>query len=181
MSNIELICKKINSITEKYDSRDPFEICKAMDIHIYYKDLGTYIKAFYYYQSRIKNIVINTSSCTVIRRILCAHELGHAVLHGNLAAIRGFQETELFDRVVPTEYEANLFAAELVIPDDELFELLSDRDKSFFCIAEELYVPAELLDFKFRILKRKGYNINIPTAATADFLKNNIPGSFGNV
>ena len=107
--------------------------------------------------------------------------MGHAVLHGDLAAIRGFQETELFDRVVPTEYEANLFAAELVIPDDELFELLSDRDKSFFCIAEELYVPAELLDFKFRILKRKGYNINIPTAATADFLKNNIPGSFGNV
>ncbi len=45
MSNIELICKKINSITEKYDSRDPFEICKAMDIHIYYKDLGTYIKS----------------------------------------------------------------------------------------------------------------------------------------
>ncbi len=70
--------------------------------------------------------------------------MGHAVLHGDLAAIRGFQETELFDRVVPTEYEANLFAAELVIPDDELFELLSDRDKSFFCIAEELYVPAEL-------------------------------------
>ncbi len=89
--------------------------------------------------------------------------------------MRGFQELELFDMTTPAEYEANLFIAELIISDEYLLELLNERDKSFFRIANELYVPAELLDFKFRILKNKGLRIESPYVAQADFLKNNIP------
>lgn len=147
---------------------------RRSQIHIHYKDLGTALKAYYFYQSRIKNIVINSRSGIVVRRLLCAHELGHAILHDKLAAMRGFQELELFDMSVPAEYEANLFAAELIISDDELLELLNERDKSFFSIAKELYVPAELLDFKFRILKNKGLRIESPYIVQADFLKNSI-------
>ena len=89
--------------------------------------------------------------------------------------MRGFQELELFDMTTPAEYEANLFIAELIISDEYLLELLNERDKSFFRIANELYVPAELLDFKFRILKNKGLRIESPYVAQADFQKNNIP------
>lgn len=92
--------------------------------------------------------------------------------------MRGFQESELFDKSDPAEYEANLFSAELIIPDEELLDLINDRDKSFFSIAKELYVPAELLDFKFRILKSKGLRIESPYIARADFLKNDFPGCF---
>ncbi len=174
MPQIDYICNNVNKVIKKYDSRDPFEICRDMDIRIHYKDLGTALKAYYFYQSRIKNIVINSRSGEIVRRILCGHELGHAVLHGKLAAMKGFQELELFDTIVPTEYEANLFAAELIIPDDDLLELLNDRDKSFFDIAKELYIPAELLDFKFRILKNKGYRLETPIFAQSNFLKNSI-------
>ncbi len=175
MAQIDYICENVNKVIKNCDSRNPFEICKEVDIHIHYKDLGSALKAYYFYQSRIKNIVINSRSGTIVRRILCAHELGHAVLHEKLAAMKGFQELELFDSLVPTEYEANLFAAELIIPDGEVLELLNDRDKSFFDIAKELYIPAELLDFKFRILKNKGYRIDAQYIAQSDFLKNNIP------
>ena len=175
MSNIDFIHEKVNTITKKCNTRDPFEICKSMDINIHYKDLGNALKAYYFYQSRIKNIVINSRSGIIVRRILCAHELGHAVLHNKLAAMRGFQELELFDSLVPTEYEANLFAAELIISDEEILELLNDRDKSFFNMAKELYVPAELLDFKFRVLKNKGLKIESYCVAQSDFLKNCIP------
>lgn len=178
MPNIEFICRKVDEIIKKYESRDPFDICGSMNIRIHYKDLGNALKAYYFYQSRIKNIVINSRSGMIVRRILCAHELGHAVLHGELASMRGFQELELFDMTIPTEYEANLFAAELIISDEELLELLNDRDKSFFNIAKELYIPAELLDFKFRILKNKGLRIESPDVAHADFLKKDIPGCF---
>lgn len=89
--------------------------------------------------------------------------------------MRGFQELELFDTIIPTEYEANLFAAELIISDEEILELLNDRDKSFFSMAKELYVPAELLDFKFRVLKNKGLKIESPYIAQSNFLKNDIP------
>ena len=114
----------------------------------------------------------------IVRRILCAHELGHASLHDKLATMRGFQEMELFDMSAPAEYEANLFAAELIIPDEELLELLSNQDKSFFSIAKELYVPAQLLDFKFRMLKNKGLRIESPYLAQADFLKKDFLGCF---
>jgi hypothetical protein len=65
-----------------------------------------------------------------------------------------------------------------MIEDDELLELLNDSGKSFFGVARELCVPAELLDFKFRVLKNKGYHIEPPILARADFLKNDIDGMY---
>lgn len=172
---IDFINNKVEMIVRRFDTRDPFKICKYMNIHVHYKDLGNSLKAYYFYQSRIKNIVINSRSGMIVRRILCAHELGHSVLHDELATMRGFQELELFDEIVPTEYEANLFAAELIIPDEEVLEFLNDKDKSFFSIAKELYVPAELLDFKFRLLKYKGLKIESPFLVQSNFLKRDIP------
>ena len=91
--------------------------------------------------------------------------------------LKGFQEIELFDKTLPAEYEANIFAAELMIADKEILELLNDEDKSFFDVARELGVPAPLLDFKFRVLKHKGYRIEAPYIANGDFLQN-VDGCF---
>ena len=139
---------RTDALIRKYKTRDPFELCDALGIRIRLKDLGTAIKAYYFCQSRIRNIVLNTRSGETVQRVLCAHELGHAVLHGELAAMRGFSELELFDATSRTEYEANMFAA-------------------------------ELLDFKLRIMKSKGYRIEAPYIARSDFLKEDIPGCFG--
>ena len=40
-------------------------------------------------------------------------------------------------------------------------------------------LPAELLVFKLRIMKSKGYRIEAPYIARSDFLKEDIPGCFG--
>lgn len=174
----DIIPEKIEELIRKHETRNPFILCDNLNIRIRYKDLGTAIKAFYFYQSRIKNIVLNNRSSKMVQKILCAHELGHALLHGELAAMRGFHELELFDTTSRTEYEANMFAAELLIDDNELLKLLNDSEKSFFGVAKELYVPAELLDFKFRILKSKGYHIEAPYIAQSNFLKGDIPECF---
>jgi hypothetical protein len=42
---------------------------------------------------------------------------------------------------------------------------------NFFRAARELYVPPELMDFKFQILKNRGYRLEAPLNATGDFLK----------
>ena len=170
---------RTDALIRKYKTRDPFELCDALEIRIRLKDLGTAIKAYYFCQSRSRNIVLNTRSGETVQRVLCAHELGHALLHGELAAMRGFSELELFDATSRTEYEANMFAAELLIDDRELSELLADGESSFFTAAGKLYVPAELLDFKLRIMKSKGYRIEAPYIARSDFLKEDIPGCFG--
>ena len=60
--------------------------------------------------------------------------------------------------------------------DNDVLELLNE-DMSFFMAASSLNVPAELLDFKFRVLKRKGYMvIDPPTNAKSNFLKNDLGG-----
>lgn len=131
-----MISEKIDVLIRKHDTRNPFELCDNLGIRIRYKDLGTAMKAYYLYQSRIKNIVLNSRSGRIVQKTLCAHELGHALLHGELAAMRGFQELEMFDMTSRTEYEANLFAAELLIDDNELLDLLNDSGKSFFGVAK---------------------------------------------
>ena len=146
-------------------------MCDALDIRVRLKDLGNDIKAYYFYAARIRNIVLNNRVPETLRRILTAHELGHDQLHKEIAMTHGFHEIELFDIVQPTEYQANMFAAEILIDDNDLFEMLNDADSSFFGVARDLNVPAALLDFKFRMLKHKGYRINAPYIANGDFLK----------
>ena len=177
MSSMSYIAGVVEKLSRKYGTRDPYELCDALGVRIRIKDLGS-IKAYYFCQSRIRNIVLNSRVAEIIRRILVAHELGHDRLHKVIAMQKGFQEVELFDMAQPAEYEANLFAAELLIDDAKLLDLLNDRDKSFFSVAAELYIPAALLDFKFRVLKNKGYRIEAPYIANGDFLKNEIDGCY---
>jgi len=69
------------------------------------------------------------------------------------------------------EKEANLFAAELILEDDKVLSALN-QDTTFFSAAALLYVPAELLDFKFRIMKWKGYKVvEPPINARSNFLR----------
>jgi len=173
MASSELISRAVDALIKKYGTRDPLKLCDGLGIVVKYKSLCPQIKAFFFYQSRIKTVVINSDIDGELQRILCAHELGHAVLHSELLVkSRGFGETKLFDTEIMTEYEANIFAAELLIDEDELLELMRSGEYSFFQLASILYVPAELLDFKLRALSAKGYEIDIPYIATANFLKN---------
>ena len=177
MSVLDSIPQKVQTLVKKYDTRDPFELCRKLRIGVKYRELCPQLKAYFFYQSRIKTVVLNSQTDAVVHRILCAHELGHATLHAEkLVAMRGFRELELFDCSDRTEYEANIFAAELLIPDGELLEILNTEDCSFFQAASALYVPVELLDFKFRVLKSKGYKIEAPFLAQSDFLKHPIEG-----
>ena len=178
MSPYDFISKKVDRLVSKFKTRDPYEICGCLGIYIHFKDLGENLKGFYFYQSKIRNIAINTRLVEDIRRILISHELGHDRLHQRIAKMKGFQEFELYDAVMPTEHEANVFAAELLIKDNELLALLNDSERSFFDVARELSVPAELLDFKFRAFKQKGYRVVAPYIASSGFLKENIDGCF---
>lgn len=69
------------------------------------------------------------------------------------------------------EYEANIFAAEFLMDDEDFFEKLND-DISFFGVASLLQIPPELLDFKFRPMKRNGYKLDPPLMARTNFLRN---------
>ncbi|MCL1885956.1 MAG: ImmA/IrrE family metallo-endopeptidase [Dehalococcoidia bacterium] len=157
MFSIDYIAGEAQKLTSQYQTRDPYKICAELGIKLRHKNLGD-LKAYYFFHVQIRSIVLNNRISDVLQRILVAHELGHDQLHKDVAMLEGFKETELFDITQPTEYEANLFAAELLIDDDELLELIDDG-KDYFSIASELCIPSDFLDFKLRILKHRGYRI----------------------
>ena len=115
MHTTDYIIHAVEVLERKYDTRDPYALCECLGIRIRRMDLKKKLKGFFFYQSRIANIVIDSNVNEVLERILIAHELGHAVLHKEIAMMGGFQEMEVFDSTSVTENEANLFCAELLI------------------------------------------------------------------
>ena len=172
--SIEMISDEVGKIRQKYDEAEPVRLCQAMGILLLHEPMGSSqnaCKGFYLRQSRTEVITVNSDLSEEHRRIILAHELGHAVLHRDASGVQAFHDFKLFDEATVYEYEANIFAADFLMPDDRVLELLNG-DISFFGAASELGVPPELLDFKFRVLKRKGYKvIDPPITARSDFLK----------
>ncbi|MPM76217.1 hypothetical protein SDC9_123214 [bioreactor metagenome] len=158
----------------KYGETDPAALARAMGVIVAYEPMGSYpeaCKGFFMYQSRKKLITVNSDLPETLQRIILAHEIGHAVLHRKaLVSLKAFHDFSLYDTTSQFEYEANLFAAEYLLEDQQVIEKLND-DAFFFGVAKELYVPPELLDFKFRILKNKGWALDSPITASGDFLK----------
>ena len=169
------IKQEAHRLKMKYQTTDPYDICTSMDIQVIKRPMGASAqscKGFFLVSSRCKLIVINSDLPESIQRIIIAHELGHAVLHSD-SAISAFHEFAMFDDTDRMEYEANVFAAEFMLSDDEVMESL-EMQMDFFQMARCLYVPPELLDFKLRILQRQGIKIKAPYIAHGDFLKRDL-------
>lgn len=174
LTSYEYISKAACRTISRTGETDPFRICEAFGVIMLFEPMGTFsgaCKGFFLSQSRKTAITINSDLSEELQRIICAHELGHAVLHRKGAGLKAFHDFMLFDTVSHYEYEANLFAAELLLRDKEVMAVLND-DLSFFQAAQALNVPAELLDFKFRAMKQKGYKLDAPIKAHGNFLKN---------
>ena len=114
------IKERVEALCKKYDSRDPFEIARQKQIYILFENLGA-VKGYYNRCYRQKFIHINASVPREERSFICAHELGHAVLHPN--ANTPFLEANTFFCVNKLEIEANRFAADLICPDETILEL----------------------------------------------------------
>lgn len=172
---LDYISQSVDDLKRDFPDTDPFQIVKALGILLLFQGMGrakSACKGFFMTQDDQTSITINSDLPKMIQKIICAHELGHAVLHSQNLGMAAFQDFALFDTASVTEHEANVFAAELLLKDEDVLELLND-DISFFSVASTLRVPPELLDFKFRVMKRKGYQfIEPPLQAGSKFLRN---------
>ncbi len=171
---INAIADAAKRIRQDYAQTDPWKLAREMKILVSLEPMGLRdgcCKGFFIIHNRIKHITINSDLPEELQRVILAHELGHAVLHASKTGFAAFHEMALFDCVHAAEYEANVFASELLLSDEAVLEALND-DMFFFQAAAALRVPAELLDFKFRVMKRRGYKVESPILSQGDFLKN---------
>lgn len=106
MTSLE-IKKIIHSLIKKYNTTDPFELCDYLKIKIEKEPLGK-LKGYYYCHNRIKIIKINIDLNYFDSKKVCAHELGHAIMHSFLNTMFLCAHTSII--VNKFENEANLFA-----------------------------------------------------------------------
>ncbi|PEQ03968.1 hypothetical protein CN587_15735 [Bacillus wiedmannii] len=125
------------NITEKYQTTDPFEIASQKNIIVLFEDLGNTL-GFYNTYKRFKFIHINNRIDETTQRFVCAHELGHAVLHPK--ANTPFLRNQTFFSVDRLEIEANTFAVELLLT-DEMVSAYEDTRLSIQEVAEIHRVP----------------------------------------
>lgn len=171
---VDYICREVMKLKRKYGEDDPFKLARAMGIFVLFEPMGSRMedcKGFFLTQSRKKIITINADLPESLQRIICIHEVGHAVLHAKQAGVCAFHDFSLFDGTSRAEYETNMFSADYLLDDGVVLDMLNE-DNFFFAAAARLRVPAELLDFKFRILKNKGYKLESPLVSDSCFLKN---------
>lgn len=113
------IKKMANKLARQHHSRDPFEIIKGLNIILVFVPLVG-VKGFYQYFQRNNLIYIDDSLPYHEKVFVCAHELGHMLLHKKQNAI--FMDTYTGFNTQKYEIEANTFAAELLIPDEIISE-----------------------------------------------------------
>ncbi|MDO5716406.1 MAG: ImmA/IrrE family metallo-endopeptidase [Tissierellia bacterium] len=114
MNDIKRIVERV---VRKYKTRDPEIIASDMGIVVLYEPLGS-LRGYFNTCRRQKFIHINNSLKWHERRLVTAHELGHAVLHPN--ANTPFMRSCTHFSISRMENQANTFAGHLLIPDDEL-------------------------------------------------------------
>ncbi|PDZ12041.1 hypothetical protein CON70_08385 [Bacillus pseudomycoides] len=107
------------NIAKKYETNNPFEIARQKNIYVLYEDLGNTL-GFYNTYKRIKFIHINNQIDEITQRFVCAHELGHALLHPK--ANTPFLRNQTFFSIDRFEIEANTFAVELLLTDDLIYD-----------------------------------------------------------
>ncbi|MEK4579805.1 ImmA/IrrE family metallo-endopeptidase [Bacillus sp. FSL R12-0074] len=106
-------------IAEKHETTNPFEIARRKNIIVLFEDLGNTL-GFYNTYKRFKFIHINNQIEETTQQFVCAHELGHALLHPK--ANTPFLRNQTFFSVDRLEVEANTFAVELLLTDEIVSE-----------------------------------------------------------
>ena len=155
----------------KYDTRDPLEIIHRENIKVIFSNKLNSLLGLYTYNWRHRIIIVNNMLDHLQLPVVLAHELGHDMLHRELAKGTALQEFHLFDPVSQTEREANIFAAHLLLPDDTVLELAKTYDYDAQHIAGSLNINVNLVLLKIEELQQRGYPVTVAESADGKFLK----------
>ena len=138
----------VSGLLETYGTLNPYELCEYLGIEIIKSNLGNDIKGFFQRTPEGYEIVhINSELDEHEMKYICAHELGHAILHTDVSL--GFFIENTLQVKNKYEIQADKFAAELLVAFDFNEQLGSD-----LCIdqlSSILCVPEKLIKYKFSL------------------------------
>ena len=156
----DYIYKLASKIKKKYGTCNPASILKSMGVTIKEENAFESLKGYCFMSCRIIYVVINDSLSYSEKQMVLAHELGHILLHKKNLKIAPMKETSLGCHKDTTEREANLFAAELLIVDEEIK----------YGDINDIPYPDEFINFKLYAMNEKGYGKRSREELQSDFL-----------
>ena len=158
--SVRKIADTADGIVAEYGTRDADELAQALGLFVMPRDFSSQ-KGVYTIILGSRFIFIKSDLGPEMRRIVLLHEIGHDTLHREAAENSGgFSENDLFDRNGSRmEYEANLFAAEVSLTDEEFLEHAAEG-YSLEEIAEIMDTDVNLAALKTDILIARGYELN---------------------
>ena len=166
------IVQKANHIVRLCGTRDPHKIADELGIEIMYCPFKSQ-RGAYKVIMRNRFMFVKEDLSPVMENIVLLHELGHDSLHRDEATkVGGFQEFNIFDiRDSRMEYEANIFATQIALPDDDFLEL-AEQGYDVQQIARTMHSDVNLVALKADTLISQGYRLR-PQEHRNDFLKYN--------
>ena len=167
LNSTDNIIRRADALVRSTGTRDPERIAEALGIIVMDVNFEKQ-KGIYKVILRNRFIFIKSDLSEVMRRIVLLHEIGHDQLHRRLAD--EFREFQIFDmRGNVMEYEANLFAAQIALPDEEILEYIrSGYDAAQIAMATASDI--NLVALKVSELSRRGYAFR-NVDHRSDFLK----------
>ena len=158
-------------LAKKYETRDPFVLAQNLGILVKLRTDFTAQRGASAIILGNRVIFLNANLSEQMQRMVCAHELGHLLLHrANYGKHAWVLNHELFDIKDDLEYEANVFAANLLIEDDEMFEYL-EEGHGIVATASCLDVNVNLLTVKMvEMNKHQGCDFQISDLPSRRFM-----------
>lgn len=127
---------KVLDLIIKCGTKNPFKLAKKLNIEIIIEDLGE-VRGLFKRVLKRKFIFINSKLNEFDKILVCAHELGHAILHSSTNYQFLIDNTSLLKRS-RLEDEANLFASYLIFPDGEEIEIEYRETETNIWMFEEI-------------------------------------------
>jgi Zn-dependent peptidase ImmA (M78 family) len=165
------IYKKANQFVQAHGTRNTLILAESSGIDIVYTENFTTLLGMYINRWKHRAMFLNSKMDEYLTQMVAGHEMGHDVFHRNVAKGSGFQEFELFRMTNQTEYEANAFAAHILIDTDECMDY-ARNGYNVVQIAKSMNTEINLMLIKLQELNRLGYDLRLPMEPRSDFLKN---------
>jgi len=160
MGYMDHIVSQAQHLCQKHGTRDPFRIAKEEGVLLRFSDQLKNLKGMYTVIKRNRIVILNSRNSDQMNRIVCAHELGHDMNHRAYAKNSIIQEFMLYDMSNRLEYEANVFAASLLLEDEAILRMIAEGYDTVQ-IAAETESDINLVALKVDCLIRNGHQLNI--------------------
>ena len=169
----EMIYDQAQRCRKRFHTSDPYELLNGMGAVLvpstkYPRD-G--LRGYCTVMNKTKYVVINANQPEEEQRVVAAHEAGHLILHKTQLKAGAMSDFDVYNVKSRLERQANFFAADFLINDDDVMDVMQSHEADFFEAARALLIPAPFFAFKLYSMVRRGYNMSVPLELNSTFLK----------